>query len=90
MSLSVWNWGWSGNNPVSWSFWGWQDITTDISTATLSMKGAHFYRSNLTVEARQQAFGRKGKLATEIKVRDGAAAFQKKGDRLHNVRLGRL
>ena len=60
------------------------------SVITLSMKGAHFHRSTLMIEARQEVFSRKGQLATELKTYDGTMAFQEKINRFYNKGSGKL
>ena len=77
-------WGWS-TSPLTIPFWGWEGAASlPVAVDALSMKGAHFHRSNLMVETRQEVFNRKGRLATELKTYDGTMAFQEKINRFYN------
>ena len=84
MSIRPELWGWS-TSPLTIPFWGWEEAASlPVAVDTLSMKGAHFHRSTLMIEARQEVFSRKGQLAVELKTHDGAVALKRKIDRFYN------
>ena len=88
MSIRPELWGWS-TSPLTIPFWGWEEAGV-FQAVTLSMKGAHFHRSILAIEARQEIFNKKGRLATELKTYDGTMAFQEKLSRFYNKGSGKL